>query len=79
LPRRRRRPFLERSEETATNTICPYCGVGCAVSLHAQDDRIVKVTARLDSSVTDRHLCIKGRIGFEFVNNRPPGPRPGAA
>ena len=26
---------------------------------------------RLDSSVTDGHLCIKGRFGFEFVNNRP--------
>jgi NADP-reducing hydrogenase subunit HndD len=63
--------------QTVTDTICPYCGVGCAVSLHAQDDRIVKVTSPLDSSVTDGHLCIKGRFGFEFVNNRPPGPKPG--
>jgi predicted molibdopterin-dependent oxidoreductase YjgC len=55
-----------------TDTICPYCGVGCAVTLHAQDDRIVKVASPLDSSVTEGHLCIKGRFGFEFVNNRPP-------
>jgi predicted molibdopterin-dependent oxidoreductase YjgC len=68
----------DESAQTVTDTICPYCGVGCAVSLHAQDDRIVKVTSPLDSSVTDGHLCIKGRFGFEFVNNRPPGPRPGA-
>ena len=27
---------------------------------------------RSDSSVTDGHLCIKGRFGFEFVNERPP-------
>jgi predicted molibdopterin-dependent oxidoreductase YjgC len=67
------------SAQTVTDTICPYCGVGCAVSVHVQDDRIVKVTSPLDSSVTDGHLCIKGRFGFEFVNNRPPGPRPGAA
>ena len=58
-------------EQAVTQTICPYCGVGCAVSLHAQDDRIVKVTSPLDSSVTEGHLCIKGRFGFEFVNNRP--------
>ena len=57
--------------QTRTDTICPYCGVGCAVTLHAQDDRIVKVTSPTDSSVTDGHLCIKGRFGFEFVNNRP--------
>jgi len=67
----------DESAQTVTDTICPYCGVGCAVSLHAQDDRIVKVTSPLDSSVTDGHLCIKGRFGFEFVNNRPAGPRPG--
>jgi predicted molibdopterin-dependent oxidoreductase YjgC len=62
------------SAQTVTDTICPYCGVGCAVTLHAQDDRIVKVTSPLDSSITEGHLCIKGRFGFEFVNNRPPDP-----
>ena len=66
----------DESAQTVTETICPYCGVGCAVELHAQDDRIVKVTSPTDSSVTEGHLCIKGRFGFEFVNNRPTGPRP---
>ncbi|HEY6014839.1 MAG TPA: 4Fe-4S binding protein, partial [Candidatus Limnocylindrales bacterium] len=61
----------DESAQTVTDTICPYCGVGCAVSLHVQDDRIVKVTSPADSSVTDGHLCIKGRFGFEFVNSRP--------
>ncbi|HYN69760.1 MAG TPA: 2Fe-2S iron-sulfur cluster-binding protein [Candidatus Eisenbacteria bacterium] len=68
--------------QTRTDTICPYCGVGCAVTLHAQDDRIVKVTSPMDSSVTDGHLCIKGRFGFEFVQNRggqPPDRVAGAA
>ena len=69
----------DESAQTVTETICPYCGVGCVVELHAQDDRIVKVTSPSDSSVTDGHLCIKGRFGFEFVNNRPvSGPGPGA-
>jgi predicted molibdopterin-dependent oxidoreductase YjgC len=62
------------SAQTVTETICPYCGVGCAVELHVQDDRILKVTSPLDSSVTDGHLCIKGRFGFEFVNERPKAP-----
>ena len=61
----------DESAQTRTETICPYCGVGCALTLHAQDERIVKVTSPMDSSVTDGHLCIKGRFGFEFVNNRP--------
>ncbi|MGZ8438261.1 MAG: 2Fe-2S iron-sulfur cluster-binding protein [Candidatus Limnocylindrales bacterium] len=61
----------DESAQAVTDTICPYCGVGCAVSVHVQDDRIVKVTSPSDSSVTDGHLCIKGRFGFEFMNNRP--------
>jgi predicted molibdopterin-dependent oxidoreductase YjgC len=59
------------SEQSVTSTICPYCGVGCVVDLHVQDERILKVTSPLDSSVTDGHLCVKGRFGFEFVNERP--------
>ena len=31
--------------QTVTDTICPYCGVGCTLSLHVQDNRIVKVTS----------------------------------
>jgi NADP-reducing hydrogenase subunit HndD len=58
----------DESAQTVTSTICPYCGVGCAVDLHVQDNRIVKVTSPMDSSVTDGHLCIKGRFGFEFTN-----------
>jgi NADP-reducing hydrogenase subunit HndD len=60
------------SQQTVTETICPYCGVGCVVELHAQDETILKVTSPWDSSVTAGHLCVKGRFGFEFVNERPP-------
>jgi predicted molibdopterin-dependent oxidoreductase YjgC len=58
----------DEAAQSMTQTICPYCGVGCALELHVQDNRIVKVTSPMDSSVTDGHLCIKGRFGFEFTN-----------
>jgi predicted molibdopterin-dependent oxidoreductase YjgC len=60
----------DESAQTVTETICPYCGVGCSLELHVQDNSIVKVTSPLDSSVTDGHLCIKGRFGFGFVQSR---------
>lgn len=60
------------SSQTVTETICPYCGVGCPLELHVQDERIVKVTSPLDHDITLGHLCIKGRFGFQFVQNRPP-------
>lgn len=58
------------STQTVTRTICPYCGVGCNLELHVQDNRIVKVTSPVDHDVTEGHLCVKGRFGFEFVQNR---------
>lgn len=58
-------------EQTQTDTICPFCGVGCALTLHVQDNTIVKVTSPSDHSVTSGNLCIKGRFGFQHVQNRP--------
>ena len=58
----------DESRQTATDTICPYCGVGCTLTVHVQDERIVKVTSPIDDGVTRGHLCIKGRFGWEYVN-----------
>ncbi len=62
----------DETAQTETDTICPYCGVGCPLTLHVQDNEIVKVTSPLDHSVTDGHLCVKGRFGFQFVQRRGP-------
>ena len=48
-------------------TICPYCGVGCTLELHVQDNRIVKVTSPFDADVTRGNLCIKGRFATTYV------------
>jgi len=56
------------AEQTVTDTTCPYCGVGCTLSVHVQDRKIVKVTSPLESEVTHGNLCVKGRFGFEYVN-----------
>jgi len=60
----------DESRQSVTETVCPYCGVGCMLELHVQDNSIVKVTSPLDHSVTSGHLCVKGRFGFEFVQRR---------
>jgi predicted molibdopterin-dependent oxidoreductase YjgC len=56
--------------QKVTDTICPYCGVGCTLTVHVQDQQIVKVTSPFDNEVTRGNLCVKGRFGFEYVNNR---------
>ncbi len=59
----------DEAAQTMTATICPYCGVGCTLELHVQDNTIVKVTSPMDHDVTSGHLCIKGRFGFQHVQN----------
>ncbi len=55
----------ERQQQTTT--VCPFCGVGCNLTLHTQDNRIVKVTSPDDHAVTRGNLCIKGRFGWSHV------------
>jgi predicted molibdopterin-dependent oxidoreductase YjgC len=62
----------DEERQTETTTVCPYCGVGCNLTLHVQDNEIVKVTSPSDHSVAYGNLCIKGRFGFQHVQNRPP-------
>jgi NADP-reducing hydrogenase subunit HndD len=63
----RQAAMWEAGRQTVTRTVCSFCGVGCNLELHVQDNRIVKVTSPLDHSVTSGHLCIKGRFGYEYV------------
>jgi len=65
----RERGSWNEPRQTATDTICPYCGVGCTLTLHVQDGRIVKATSPLDNDITLGNLCIKGRFGWRFVQN----------
>src|SRR5665811_1503391 len=57
----------DEAAQAKTDTICPYCGVGCTLTLHVQEGTIVKVTSPFDASITEGHLCVKGRFGFAFM------------
>ncbi len=65
----------DEAKQTAADTICPYCGVGCTLTLHVQDGEIVKATSPLDNDVTLGNLCIKGRFGWRFVKGASNGRR----
>ncbi|MFY9739232.1 MAG: 2Fe-2S iron-sulfur cluster-binding protein [Candidatus Cybelea sp.] len=67
----RARGEWNETEQQQTDTICSYCGVGCTLTLHVAQNEIVKVTSPIENEVTSGHLCIKGRFGFTYVQNRP--------
>jgi predicted molibdopterin-dependent oxidoreductase YjgC len=50
------------------DTICPYCGVGCQMTLHVdrQRNKIVKITG-IERLPNNGMLCVKGRFGYDFA------------
>lgn len=50
------------------NTICPYCGCGCNITLHVANNEVIKVTSE-PGTFNEGWLCVKGRFGFQFINS----------
>ena len=50
-------------------SVCPYCGVGCQLTYHVKDNKILRVEGR-DGPANEGRLCIKGRYGFDYVHHR---------
>ena len=55
---------------TKIRTTCSYCGVGCQVYLHVKGNKVVKVTGVDDVSPNYGSLCVKGRFGYDFINDK---------
>jgi formate dehydrogenase major subunit len=54
--------------ERSVDSLCPYCGVGCQLTFHVRDERIVEVEGR-DGPANRGRLCVKGRYGFDYVHH----------
>lgn len=55
--------------DRTVDSVCPYCGVGCQLTYHVKDDRILHVEGR-DGPANQSRLCVKGRYGFDYVHHR---------
>jgi formate dehydrogenase major subunit len=70
-------PKSVASEDTAgrveadrkVDSVCPYCGVGCQLTYHLKDDKLLYVTGR-DGPANEQRLCVKGRFGFDYVHHQ---------
>ncbi|MPS27340.1 MAG: formate dehydrogenase subunit alpha [Alcaligenaceae bacterium] len=49
-------------------SVCPYCGVGCQLTYHVKDNRILYVEGR-DGPANHERLCVKGRYGFDYAHH----------
>ncbi|UWQ14063.1 formate dehydrogenase subunit alpha [Aliiroseovarius sp. M344] len=49
-------------------SVCPFCGVGCQVSLRVKDHKVVYVEG-INGPANEGRLCVKGRFGFDYINH----------
>jgi len=49
-------------------SVCPFCGVGCQISLKIKDDK-VKWVDGIDGPANENRLCVKGRFGFDYIDH----------
>jgi formate dehydrogenase major subunit len=54
--------------DAQVDSVCPYCGVGCQLTYHVKDNRILHVEGR-DGPANHGRLCVKGRYGFDYAHH----------
>jgi len=54
--------------DAEVKTVCPFCGVGCQVSLKVKDNRISFIDG-LNGPANQNRLCVKGRFGFDYITH----------
>jgi formate dehydrogenase major subunit len=61
-------PIRPRSELRQVESVCPYCGVGCALTYHVDDERNAIVFAEgREQPGSKSRLCVKGRYGWDYA------------
>lgn len=54
--------------DSDVKSVCPFCGVGCQVSLKVKDNKI-KYVDGIDGPANEGRLCVKGRFGFDYIHH----------
>ena len=57
-----------KAYDREVDTVCPYCGVGCQISLKIKDDKILYAEG-IDGPANENRLCVKGRFGFDYIHH----------
>ena len=54
--------FLEEKDTT-----CPFCGVGCTLTLGIREGKILRSRGKEGNGVSDGNLCGRGRFGIDYI------------
>ncbi len=52
-----------------TKTICPYCSVGCGISVYTKDGKVINTEGDPEHPTNEGTLCSKGASLYQIINN----------
>ena len=65
---RSRRPDPPARGARQVDIVCPYCGVGCALTYHVDDERnAISFAEGREQPGSQSRLCVKGRYGWDYA------------
>jgi formate dehydrogenase major subunit len=69
---------------TETKTVCPYCSVGCGITVYTKDGKVIYTEGDPEHPTNEGTLCSKGASLYQIINNplrltKPKYRAPGAA
>ena len=76
-PNRPPQPFSPNTREkharirnsTVTESVCPYCAVGCGTLIHTKDGQVIDIEGNPKSPINEGTLCPKGANTFQLHHN----------
>lgn len=54
---------------TVTESVCPYCSVGCGQLIYSKDGALIDIEGDPESPISGGHLCPKGANAFQLAVN----------
>ncbi len=67
------RPYRYKSrpwDMEEVDTVCTYCGTGCQMTVQSINGEVARVISKPDKGINNETLCVRGRFGYSFINNR---------
>lgn len=70
-------PLSQRSKQLesrlkgaqVTESVCPYCAVGCSQLVYHRDGKVIDIEGNPESPISAGHLCPKGASTYQLINN----------
>src|SRR5215207_1496062 len=63
-------PIRPRDQLEQVDTVCPYCGVGCALTYNVDRERnSISFAEGREQPGSQQRLCVKGRYGWDYAKS----------